>query len=851
MQGSNGARAASRSPQEVLGYMPGEARKLPSWPQVVAYFRELAATSDRVRFDELGPATGGQPFVVLTIAAPEVLADLERFREIQRRLADPRLTSPAEAEALIDEGKTVVLLTCSIHSTEVGSTLMALNLAHELATGEDAQTRTILDNVILLLVPSLNPDGWQLVYDWYQRTLDTPHEGTAPPTLYHPYTGHDNNRDWFMFTQVETRHAIGGIHNRWHPQIVFDQHQMGAEGARFFVPPYIDPYDPNVDPILQQQINQLGYAMVADLTAAGKAGVATAMIFDAFSPSRAYQHYHGGVRILSEAASARICTPIAIAKEALREARGFDPRVASANHPLPWPGGAWTIADIVAYERIATWALLNNAARGRDRWLRNFYLVHQAAIERASPYAFVIPEGARDPGATIEMLQALQFGGVEIDRATAPFTAGGVRYESGTFVIRLAQPYGAFAKTLLETQSYPDLRLYPGGPPKPPYDITAQTLGLQFGVETIQIDHAFGADLRQLTPETLAPPPPRIDTPASSPTSSLALISAATNNGVRVINAILALSGATAAHDDEIAVSRLTAPWSHGGNTYPPGTYVVAGMDPTALGTLAREHGIDLTFATAAPSAPPRRRLRRPRIGLYRSHRANGIDEGWARFVLERYGFAFATVRDSEIRQGGLGERFDCILLAHQGAKEILEGNSARDYPAEFSGGIGEQGAANLRRFVEEGGTLVALDAACELAIEQLYLPITNALAGLKAEQFYAPGALFRLIVDPAHPLGWGFERDIAALYLNGPAFDVGDGGGGERPTVVARYPLSSPLLSGWVLGPQHIAGKAAIVEVPVGRGRAILFGFRPHFRAQMRGTYRLLFNALYRSGLE
>lgn len=843
MQQPNGARAAIRSPKDVLGYVPGEARKLPSWPQVVGYFRELAGASERVRFDELGPATEGQPFVMVTIAAPETLGDLERYRDIQRRLADPRLTSEAEREALIHEGKTVVLLTCSIHSTEVGSTLMALTLAHELATGEDEQTHSILNNVILLLVPSLNPDGWQLVYEWYQKTLGTPHEGTAPPTLYHTYTGHDNNRDWFMFTQVETRHAIESIHNRWHPQIVFDQHQMGSEGARFFVPPYIDPYDPNVDPILQQEINQLGYAMVADLTSAGMAGVATAIIFDAFSPSRAYQHYHGGVRILSEAASAKICTPITVAKEALREARGFNPRVAGANHPLPWEGGEWTIADIVAYERIATYALLNNAARGRDRWLRNFSLVHKAAVERKSPYAFVIPAAGRDPGATVEMLQALQTGGVEIERATAPFTAGGVRYEAGTWVIRLAQPYGAFAKTLLETQTYPDLRLYPGGPPKPPYDITAQTLGLQFGIETVQIDHPFGADLRRVTPETLIPPPARI----SGESSFVALIGAEMNSSVRALNAILA-----GAVGEQVEVARLTEEWTVDEVTHAPGTYYLYEYDAEALERLAQEYGLRVTYTLPGDFPPHHRRLRQPRIGLYRSHRPNAMDEGWTRFVLERYNFPFTTVRDSEIRQGGLSERYDCLVLAHQSAKEILEGNSAREYPPEFSGGIGEQGAANLRRFVEEGGTLVALDAACELAIEQLYLPVTNALAGLKSEQFYAPGALFRIIVDPTHPLGWGFERDVAALYLNGPAFDIATAtGGDEQSEVVARYPLSTPLLSGWVLGANHISGKAAIVDVPVGRGRAILFGFRPQFRAQMRGTYRLFFNALYRSTLE
>jgi hypothetical protein len=363
---------------------------------------------------------------------------------------------------------------------------------------------------------------------------------------------------------------------------------------------------------------------------------------------------------------------------------------------------------------------------------------------------------------------------------------------------------------------------------------------LQFGVETVQVEHEFTADLRRVATGDLAAPPPRLAGRASR--AALAVLGAEMNGSARAVNTLLA-GGAR--------IGRVTEAVEVAGQTFEPGAFLIEGADATMLARLAREHSLRLGFL-AASTVPARRALTQPRIGLYRSYRPNAMDEGWARFVLERYEFAFSTVRDAELRQGGLGDRYDCLVLAHQSAKDILEGNSARDYPPEYSGGIGEQGVANLRRFVEEGGTLVALDAACELAIEQLYLPVTNALAGLKSEQFYAPGALFRLVLDPAHPLGWGFEREVAALYLNGPAFELGsDGAEHERPAVVARYPLSTPLLSGWVLGPQHIAGKAAIVDVPVGQGRVYLFGFRPQFRAQMRGAYRLLFNALYASGLE
>jgi hypothetical protein len=818
------------TPAEHLGFEPGTARKLAPWSQIAAYFQLLAARSPRVYTEVLGDSTEGRPFLLSIIGSNETHTRQPHFREMQSRLADPRGVSDAEIARCIAEGKTVVLVTCSIHATEVGATLMAMGLAHDLATTDDPRLLHILDNVILLLVPSLNPDGWDLVHDWYTRTLDTPHEGSAPPQLYQTYTGHDNNRDWFMLTQVENQLTVEKIHNVWRPQIVYDLHQMMQDGPRYFVPPFIDPYDPNVDPILSQEINVLGSTMAQALAAHGKQGVTTNVIFDAFSPSRAYQHYHGGVRILSEAASCRIATPVTLAKEDLKIGRGFDPHTATWNHPYPWQGGEWTLADIVSYNRISTEALLLHAARYRDMWLTNFAALSKRAVERdGTPIAFVVPAGQRDQRTATELLHVLQRGGVEIAQTKQKFSADSVTYPAGSAVISLAQPYGAYAKTLLEAQKYPDLRLYPDGPPKPPYDITAHSLPLQMGVEAVAINTPFKTDL---TPMTGLIPLTK-GTVKGSGTAGI-VIGAETNASVKLVNALLA---------EGLEVSRTSGPVRGGGEEYATGAYVVAatGKALDRIKSQCEQYGVRAAAVERVPTSA--RRLRQPKVGLYRPWWSNAIDEGWTRFILEEYGFLYDTLRDGDMRQGDLRGRCTCIILPAMPPKMIMEGNNANDYPAEYAGGIGELGAANLRRFVEHGGTLIALDAACDVAIKQCYLPVTNVLEGLNAQEFYSPGSMVRLLLDPNHPLGFGFERESVGLFVNSPAFQVHG-----SATPVAWYPMSNPLLSGWMLGPEKIQGRAAVVEVPVAQGRAILIGFRAQFRAQARATYRLLFNSIYSS---
>jgi hypothetical protein len=749
------AQRAVPTPASVLGFEPGTERRLVEWDSLVRYYRVLDAASDRVRVRVLGRSTNGAPFLAVFISSPANLARLPALRELQRRLADPRtIRDSTEAARLMAQSRAFVLITSSIHSTEVGGFFTPLNIAYRLASTRDPADLAILDRAVLMLVPSTNPDGVTIVSRWYNQTLGTPAEGTPPPELYHPYVGHDNNRDWYAFTQIETQLVVDSLYGVWHPQVTMDIHQMGTNGARIFMPPYLDPVETNVDPLLVQSVNALGLDIARRLTLDGLTGVSVSSSYDAWTPARAFQHYHGAVRILTETASAQLATSITIPAESLRAGIGLrDPRAPAWNFVAPWSGGTWTLADIVRYQTAGAMAMLDHVARHHDQWKLTSYRVLERAVRgwEGWPYAFVIPTANQDQAALGTLLAVLRRGQVEVRVAREAFTLNGSRYSPGTWVVVLRQPFAAFAKALLERQQYPDLREYPGGPPQRPYDVTAHTLPLLMGVRVVT------------APDSLAVP---LAAPAEWPTP----------------------------------------------------TYRAAGLSQGTRGRNA------------------------PRLGVYRSW-APVMDEGWTRWVLDAYDIPYARVTDSLVRAGDLGGRFDAIILPAQSPRGIIEGLPRR-YPARYAGGLGQAGIQALRDFVDGGGTLIALNEACAFAIGALDLPVTDVLASLSPREFFAPGSLLRLHLDTAQTLARSLPEETAAWFEGGSAFESRDP---ARARAIGRYGTlaADVLLSGWILGAEHIAGKAGLVEVRRGRGRVVLFGFRPQYRGQALATYPLLFNAI------
>lgn len=826
------------SPKEFLGFTPGDDRKLADWNELTGYYKKICDGARRIRWVDMGQSTEGRPFYYLTVSSPENLANLEEYREIQARLADPRGLDPKEAEVLTSRGKTIAIISCSIHATEVGAAQMAPELLYELETRDDDAVKEILDNVILLFVPSLNPDGLDLVVNWYKGTLGTPYEGSPPPFIYQKYAGHDNNRDWFMLNLVENRLTVEKIHNVWHPQIVFDLHQMGDLGFRLFLPPFMDPYDPNVDYILRQEVAELGIHMAGEVLAEGKTGVSWLNTYDGFAPSRAYQHYHGGVRILSEAASVRLATPTSRKRDELRPTRdGLDPKEATWNHPAPWKGGDWHLRDIVEYEKTASYACLSHAAKFRHLWVGNFYRLSKRAVLRKDPYAYVFPADQRDPVMLYELLKVLANGLVEIHRAVEPFEVDGAAFDRGSYVVKLAQPYGAYAKTLLEVQKYPDLRQYPGGPPKLPYDVTGHTLPLVMGVKASLANKPFEATLEKV--DSLEKPKGGVT--ACSSTCQCGCGSAPSGNeakwfalparvasSAKVVNALL---------DKGVEVSRTVSSFREDGNIVDAGTFLVPMANVDELKDLTLKHGV--CACTTGVVKSPLLRLKKPRVGVYKSYR--GIaDEGWLRYVLEEYGFPFQSVTNQRIRRGNLSKDFDTVIFPSQPGAYIAEGNRPGTYPPEYTGGLGPEGKEAVAEFIEKGGTAVFVDAASGWAVSQLGLSCTNVVGDKKPQEFFVPGSILKTIIDTEHPLGFGLPRELPVAFERSAAWETHQG------TVVGRYPATEPLMSGWLLGSQFILNKASLVEFPVGHGRAVLVGFHPYFRAQARGTYKILFNAIY-----
>jgi Zinc carboxypeptidase len=822
------------TPESVLGHKPGDDFYLANYDESREYFRKLAASSDRIKLINVGKTTRGLDWDIAIISAPENLASLDKYKDISRQLADGRALSDAQAHDLAHQGKAIVHIDGGLHSSEVAGAQQSIVLAYKLVSSQnDPEVDAILHNVILMLWPTLNPDGQNEVVAWYRRNLGTTYEVSSLPDLYQEYVGHDNNRDGYMNNMLESQ-DVTRTELAWDPVVFYCHHQTAPFPTRIFIPPFVEPISSNIHPLMARWLNVMGTNMAAYLDEHGMPGAVNRVGFDNWYPGFLdFTHiFRNSISFFTETALFRYATPrFYPVDEFPRDRRSL---TSDVFYSSPWKGGWWRLRDAVNYMEGGSMSVLDTAAKYHEELLYNRYQAARdnvARFRKEAPFAYVISREQRDLPTAAILVQKLMINGIEVHQAVKPFHANGREYAPGTWVVLMDQPFSPLVKELFEPQHYPDLRETPNSPPKLPYDVTGWTLPMQMGVQVAPVlqpvSDADRAALEKL--DKFSPPAGSI-----SGTGTVYLLSHKSNASFKLLNEVLAAGGHAA-----FAPSEADAPEGS-----EPGAIILSNIDHEKLDGFAKENSLSLKAVASAPKDVIS--IKKPRVGLYRAW-VPFIDEGWTRWILEDFKFDPVTLRNGDIQAGNLRDKFDAILLPDGSPDAILNGFGPGSVPGEYVGGLGEFGVMALRDFVLSGGTLITFNDASLFAIDQLGLPVKNVLAGVKDEDFFCSGCLLRVeIQDPAHSATWGLPHDPIVMFERSPAFELKDGFHGR---ILAAYPKDqSPLMSGYLLHPERIQGKAAALEVQYGKGRVYLLGFRPQWRGQSHGTYKFFFNAFYES---
>jgi len=843
-------------PETFFGHNLGADRKIARWDRIIDYFWRLQEESRRIKVMDMGLSTEGHPFLTVLVTSEENMGNLERIQEVNKRITDPDDLTEDAVEPLVMEGKAVVIQSMSLHATEIGGTQMAPELAYDLITREDEEARRIRDNVVSIMVPCFNPDGQHMVTDWYNEWRGTEYEGCSLPWLYHKYTGHDNNRDAFATNIVESMYMAQLMFHDWPPQAYQDHHHMGSYGARLYVSPYSDPIHPHGDPLVWRELQWYGSHMAYKLEEAGKTGVVNAAIFSGWAHLGFHWIgiYHNIPSMLTESASAKLATPLYVHPEQLIEetkprslvgTRMMPHYRPTTNFPHPWPGGWWTLRDIVEQQKIAAWALLDHVARNKETVLLNAYqkAVRQTRRGAEDPVtAYVIPAAQHDP-LTMELLvEKLLTQNIELYRAQEPFTGDGYIYGQGSYVVPLAQPKMGLIKTLLNRTRFPDdsFTRRPDGSPHRPYDTATDTLDEFMGVAVHPVEWVTDVELEKV--DEYRQPVGVVDD--SSEVGYL--LDTRLNQAYKAVNLLL---------DQGAPVKRVTEPLFAGGSELPPGCFIVEPGQEEKLNAVARETGVDFhALQVLEAETKPVRRLK---VGMYQRYWGGNADEGWTRLCLEQHCFPYTTLMDEDILGGDLS-RYDAIILPHDPPAMITGGDELQEwakenrpdyplpeYPTEYQSGLGDEGKEKLKAWVEQGGTLICLGEAGIYAIETLDLKAADTLKGLDTKEFHCPGSTVHIQVDTYNPAAYGLEEDALALFWGSPAYKILPSPDNHRYQVVASYPDTDILESGWLIGEEHLANKVAVLRAEVGEGAALLLGPRVQHRCQTNGTFKLLFNSL------
>ena len=902
--GASPARAQARitSPKEAFGANFGDDYFLANYTQISSYWRTLEKESDRIHVVEIGKTAEGRSHLMAIVTSPANYAKLARYKEISSRLAHAEGLTDDQARALAREGKTVVWIDGGLHATETLGAQQLGETVYQMVRGTDDETRRFLDDCIVLFVHA-NPDGNELVANWYMRnSVPTARTIANLPRLYQKYIGHDNNRDFFGSTQTETKNMNRVMFREWYPQLLYNHHQSGPAGTVVYSPPLRDPYNFNLHPALILGLQSLGAAMHTRLVVENKPGATmrSGGPYDGWwnGGLRNTATFHNTIAMLTEMIGSP--TPMRIPFVASRQVPGGD-------LAMPIAPQEWHMRQSIDYSVSLNKSVMDYASRLRENTLYNFYAMGKSSIDRGSkdtwtanprrisevtgqpiftsggavtagaaaaggksdadiwaainapalrdPRAFVIPLAQRDLPTTIKFINALLETGITVQRATAPFTAAGKSYAAGTLVVPAAQAFRPHVIDMFEPQRHPDVFPYPGAPPTPPYDNAGWTLAFQMGVQFDRVLDAYTGSFETVPDWNLSPP---AGSGVAATGASGFVLSNATNNSFVATNRLLAAGE---------GVSRLASPLTVNGQQYSAGSIFVASRNATAatLANITRTLGVN---ADGVKASVPKDavRLRAPRVGLWDTY-GGSMTSGWTRWILEQFEFPFTRVFAPALDNGALNASYDVLVFpsgAIPGERSGRGGGGGglaeampANLPAEYAGQVGritpDKTIPQLRAFVENGGTIVAIGTSAANIIAAFKLPIENLLvengAALPRTKFYVPGSLLTAAVDVRNPYAQGITDHVDMFFDDSPAFKLGANAEAAGVTRMAWFDSKTPLHSGWAWGQNYLENGAAAIEARVGKGRVLLFGPEILQRAQPHGTFKFLFNALQLSG--
>lgn len=837
-------------PDNFFGFKPGADRMLFTYEKLIDYLKVLDSQSDRLKMVEIGTSPMGKPMYMALISSEQNIRNLDRLKEINKRLALDYLMSESDKNSLVSEGKVFVYATLSMHSSEVAPSQALPLIAYDWVTTNEPSKIKILNDVIYMAVACHNPDGMDMVVDHYNKYKDTKYESSTLPGLYHKYVGHDNNRDFIVLSQTDSKAISEITSTTWFPQVMVEKHQMGSTGPRYFVPPNSDPIAENIDPKLWTWNGIFGQNMINDMTAKGLTGISQHTMFDNYWPgSTETCLWKNVISFLTEAASAQVAKPIFVEPTELSVyGKGLSEYKISTNMPAPWPGGWWRLGDIVQYEIESTSSILNTASIYRDRILAFRNDLCKSEVKKGqnqAPFYFIIPEDQLDKSELVELVNLLIEHGVNISKLISDFTLNGVNYKKGDIVVPLAQPFRSFIKEVMEPQKYPERHYTPNGELIEPYDITSWSLPLHKGLRSDQIDSRnldFEKVLEKINGQfTLA---------NTKDIFEYAILTSTNNKSYKLIFEAL---------NSGIKVNRCTEEFEVDGLKIPAGSFIIKKQDK--LVELLKASTYPIVYTDKAPSITLTNLLL-PRIALVESYN-HDMDAGWTRYVLDSYSIKYTQLHPGDFETTDLSKAFDIIIFPDEDASILKEGKTKRgeqyyssNLPPEFAKGMGSKGFENLMSYISLGGTIISWGESTALfegtltikdktTSEEFRLPFRNDGDQLSKKGLECPGSLVKMDVLGNHPISWGTPNTIGIFYRGAPAFSTSIPNFDMDRRVIGYFEEEKTLLSGYMKNEKLLFNKSALIWVRKGKAQFVFMGFSPIFRASLAGSYKLLFNSI------